>query len=83
MSAPHDTIKGYLIELVDGMKTADTPKMLRNMEQLDACVTAHRAQIDPRLAHFLERRSYVKALDFLADAPDIPSGSCGPTRRAE
>jgi hypothetical protein len=57
--------------------------MLRSMEQLDALVAAHRRELDPRLAHFLERRSYAKALEFLNDAPDIPAGSCGPAPRRD
>jgi hypothetical protein len=32
--------------------------------------------LDPRLAHFLEKRSYEKALIFLNEE-DAPRGSCG------
>jgi len=73
-----DLIKATLIDLVGGMKSADTAKMLRSMEQLDGLVVAHKSAIDPRLAHFLERRSYAKALDFLGGAHDIPAGTCAP-----
>ena len=75
---PLDLIKASLIDLVDEMKAADTPKMLRGMEELDGLVVAHKADLDPRLAHFLERRSYAKALDFLGGAVDVPRGTCAP-----
>lgn len=79
MSAiPLDLLKATLIELVGGMKSADTARMLRSMEQLDDLVATHKAVIDPRLAHFLERRSYAKALDFLGGAEDVPASTCAP-----
>lgn len=59
------------------MKAADTAGMLRNMEVLDRLVTAHGSELEPRLAHFLARRSYAKALEFLGGASDVPAGSCG------
>lgn len=58
-------VQGSLIDLVAGMKHPDTHKMLASMERLDALLAAHRDALDPRLAHFLERRSYAKALEFL------------------
>lgn len=73
-----DLLKASLIDLVAGMKAADTPKMLRSMEQLDGLVAAHKQELDPRLAHFLERRSYAKALDFLGGDADVPKGTCAP-----
>ena len=79
MSAPHlDQIKATLIDLVAGMNSADTARMLRGMEQLDQLAAAHKAQLDPRLTHFLERRSYAKAIDFLDGASDVPVGTCAP-----
>jgi len=38
---------------------------------------ANRAELHPQLAHFLEQRSYAKALLFLGGAEDIPVGRCG------
>ena len=69
-------IQGTLIDLVSGMKHPDTDKLLRSMERLDALLTAHRGALDPRLAHFLERRSYAKALEFLSGGRPA-SGACG------
>ena len=72
-------VQGALIDLVSGMKDPDTHKMLQSMERLDALVAAHRGALDPRLAHFLERRSYAKALEFLRGGKPA-SGVCGTGR---
>jgi hypothetical protein len=77
-TATLDQLKASLINLVAGMKAADTPRMLRSMAELDGVVAAHKHELDPRLAHFLERRSYAKALDFLGGASDVPRGECAP-----
>lgn len=69
-------IQGGLIDLVSGMKHPDTHKMLRSMERLDALLASQRDDLDPRLAHFLERRSYAKALEFLGGGRPA-SGACG------
>lgn len=69
-------IQGTLIDLVSGMKHPDTHKLLQSMERLDALLVAHRDALDPRLAHFLERRSYAKALEFLGGGRPA-SGVCG------
>ncbi len=73
-----DALKASLIDLVGGMKAADTQRMLRSMEQLDGLIAAHKAELDPRLAHFVERRSYAKALEYLGGASDVPAGTCAP-----
>jgi hypothetical protein len=79
MTGPHlDQIKATLIDLVGGMNAADTARMLRGMERLDGLVAAHKRELDPQLVHFLERRSYAKAMDFVGGVADIPSGTCAP-----
>lgn len=76
-------IKDALIELDAGIKSADGARMLEAMERIDALVAALGATLDPRLAHFLERRSYAKALAWVASegVAAIPLGTCAP--RAE
>ncbi len=69
-------IQGSLIDLVAGMKHPDTHKMLQGMERLDSLLATHRDALDPRLAHFLERRSYAKALEFLTGGKPA-GGVCG------
>ncbi|HZZ20842.1 MAG TPA: hypothetical protein VFE25_15820 [Opitutaceae bacterium] len=47
------------------------------MAELDAFVQEGRGKLHPQLVHFLERRSYPKALMFLGGESDIPVGVCG------
>jgi hypothetical protein len=70
-------IKASLIALLDGITAADGPAVSREMQKLDGFVAADGPSLHPQLAHFLERRSYAKALQFLGGASDIPTGSCG------
>ncbi|GHB98135.1 hypothetical protein [Cerasicoccus arenae] len=47
------------------------------IRDLDAYHQDHAAALPPRLAHFLERRSYGKATAFLrGDAENMPPGGC-------
>ena len=75
---PLAEIKACLIDLTGAINRSDTRTMLASMEQLDGLVRAHGATLDARLAHFLERRSYAKAIDYLGGAEDVPRGKCGP-----
>ena len=46
-------------------------KRLREVsEHIETLVAAHPQPIPPRLAHFLDRRSYDKALEFLESRAD-------------
>jgi hypothetical protein len=47
------------------------------MGAVEAALASHRAGLHPQLVHFLEQRSYAKALLFLGGAEDIPVGRCG------
>lgn len=76
-------IKESLIALLDGIKAADAPTITRSMTELDEVVTVSRSTLHPQLLHFLERRSYAKALQFLGGAQDIPAGSCGGKPRTQ
>jgi hypothetical protein len=70
-------IKASLILLLDGIKRADGPTIAVQMEKLDNFLVQGRAEMHPQLVHFMERRSYTKALLFLGGESDIPVGSCG------
>ncbi|MGH8020806.1 MAG: hypothetical protein ACREIA_21470 [Opitutaceae bacterium] len=75
--ASEQEIKAALIDLTDGMKAPDTGRMIASMERLDGLIARAGSGLDPRLRHFLERRSYAKALALLSgDAPSAPSGTC-------
>jgi hypothetical protein len=70
-------IKESLIALMDGIKRADGEVIARQMKALDGYLDEARTFLHPQLVHFLERRSYPKALMFLGGESDIPVGSCG------
>jgi hypothetical protein len=70
-------IKESLIALMDGIKRADGEAIASQMAMLDKYLDAGRKTLHPQLLHFLERRSYPKALMFLGGETDIPVGICG------
>jgi hypothetical protein len=70
-------IKESLIALMEGIKRADGEVISSRMALLDQDLAEGRGKLHPQLVHFLERRSYPKALMFLGGALDIPVGSCG------
>jgi hypothetical protein len=70
-------IKAALISLLAGIKRADGPVIQAEMTRLDDFLEAGRATLHPQLVHFLERRSYAKAVMFLGGETDIPVGACG------
>ena len=73
-------IKESLIALLDGIKRADAGVINREMMALEAAVDQGRGALHPQLLHFLEGRSYVKALAHLGGDAGIPTGSCRPKR---
>lgn len=74
---PENDIKDSLAALFEAVKRSDGEAVLRETRRLDASLASHRERLHPQLVHFLERRSYPKALQFLGGAADIPAGSCG------
>jgi hypothetical protein len=72
-----ERIKESLIALMDGIKRADGDVIASRMALLDRYAAEGRGTLHPQLVHFLERRSYPKALMFLGGESDIPVGSCG------
>jgi hypothetical protein len=72
-----DQIKQALIALLDGINRADGDAVAAQMALLDDCLGKARGSLHPQLVHFLERRSYPKALMFLGGESEIPAGKCG------
>jgi hypothetical protein len=70
-------IKESLIALMDAIKRADGDGIASRMKLLDDLLAQARGTLHPQLVHFLERRSYPKALMFLGGESAIPVGSCG------
>jgi hypothetical protein len=71
-----ERIKETLVALLGAIKRADAGAVACRMAELDAFLRDGRATLHPQLVHFLERRSYPKALMFLGGEPDIPAGTC-------
>ena len=74
-------IKTALQTLLDAIPRADGQTVAAEMSRLDDLLARGRGSLHPQLVHFLERRSYAKALLFLGGAADIPAGACGGGRR--
>jgi hypothetical protein len=74
------SIKESLTSLMDAIKRGDADGILREAARLEAALAAGRASLHPQLVHFLEQRSYPKALQFLGGDSTIPAGSCGGRR---
>ena len=70
-------IKESLNSLLDAIKQADGARITVAMGRLEDLLDQGRPNLHPQLVHFLERRSYAKALLFLGGETDIPAGACG------
>ena len=75
-------IKTALLALLAGIKRADGQTIADEMAKLDGFLERGRAGLHPQLTHFLENRSYAKAVMFLGGETDIPVGACGGGRKA-
>lgn len=74
-------IKESLLRLAEAIKQADGAVMAAEMARLDDVVQRQRGTLHPQLVHFLERRSYPKAIMWLEGDANIPAGICGGGRR--
>ena len=70
-------IKASLNALLAAIKAADGQTIADEMTKLDDYLERGRAGLHPQLVHFLENRSYAKALMFLGGETNIPVGACG------
>lgn len=70
-------IKATLIALLDAIKRSDGQTIADAMARLDEFLEQGRRTLHPQLIHFMENRSYAKALMFLGGETDIPVGVCG------
>ena len=72
LSDPHQrlllALQEYL-EAVASQKAPNPPDLLPHCVRLEELETKFSSQIDPRLSHFLESKSYRKAHDYLASLP--------------
>ncbi|ACB77462.1 hypothetical protein [Opitutus terrae] len=70
-------IKNSVQQLLDAIEARDGTRIAVAMERVDDLLARGRASLHPQLVHFLQNRSYAKALMFLGGASDIPVGACG------
>lgn len=70
-------IKESLISLLAGIKAADGQVIAEEMARLDDFLERGRLTLHPQLVHFLQNRSYAKAVMFLGGETNIPVGACG------
>lgn len=64
-------------------QAAQVGQITRALETLDTLFARERRHLHPQLAHFLQHRSYAKALAFLGGpAGDIPPSARRPQRQA-
>ena len=70
-------IKNSLSALLAAIKLHDSQAITDEMTRLDDFLLRGRPGLHPQLIHFLENRSYAKALMFLGGDTDIPVGVCG------
>jgi hypothetical protein len=70
-------IKISLSALLAAIKLHDSQAVADEMTRLDGFLMHGRPGLHPQLVHFLENRSYAKALMFLGGDTDIPVGVCG------
>ena len=70
-------IKDSLTALLAAIKASDGQTIANEMAKLDDALARGRAGLHPQLVHFLENRSYAKALMFLGGETNIPVGACG------
>lgn len=76
-------IKEALIRFNGAIKNADGTALSTALNEVESLLAAHRTELHPQLRHFLEGRSYAKALawlgagDELGAKPASPPGGCG------
>lgn len=70
-------IKTSLQSLLQAIDRTDGTAIAAEMSRLDDLLSRGRPGLHPQLVHFLERRSYAKALMFLGGDSEIPAGACG------
>lgn len=70
-------IKLAITRMLAAIKSGDGQIVAEAMAELDGCLEQERMTLHPQLVHFLENRSYAKALMFLGGETDVPVGVCG------
>jgi hypothetical protein len=83
---PEAKIKAALIRFNEAIKNSDGAGLSASLNEVEALFAANRASLHPQLIHFLEGRSYAKALAWLGAGeelsarPSSPPGGCQTTK---
>lgn len=77
MAQLHTELK-TLIDMIEAgdKETADGASMVEVLGRVDALGQAVQTAAPPMLLHYLERRSYTKALDFLEGRDETAAPNC-------
>jgi len=83
---PVESLKASLLRFQTAVQTGDGPGLTASLNELESLLAAHHDDWDPRLVHFLEGRSYAKALAWLNlhnafGHPATPPGGCSQTHQ--
>lgn len=70
-------IKTALQSLLAAIKAGDGATVAAEMARLDEFLAREGPALHPQLVHFLQNRSYAKAVMFLGGETGIPVGACG------
>ena len=70
-------IRTSLTNLMMAIERGDGAVIAGETARLDEALATGRGELPPRLVHFLQNRSYAKALMFLEGEGNIPVGICG------
>jgi hypothetical protein len=71
-------IKDALIRFTEAIKQSDGAALSAALNDVEALCGAHRSELHPRLLHFLEGRSYAKALAWLGGGQELGAGATPP-----
>lgn len=82
-------IKAALIRFNVAIKSADGAALSAALTDIETLLSAHRDELHPQLRHYLEGRSYAKALAWLGvddpqgARPASPPGGCATNKARE
>jgi hypothetical protein len=79
---PESKVKAELLRFDAAVQAGDGSAISSALTAIESLLTAHRHEMHPQLVHFLEGRSYAKALLYLGGRsefakPGSPPGGCG------
>jgi hypothetical protein len=69
-------LEKHLSLIVEGVGKGEAGSILKSTLELDRLLNENRNLMEGRLIHFLEGRSYSKALDWIRGGRNQPSGNC-------